>query len=388
MKLLDTLLPCGNSVTSLLRENKRNMEYAALAVCVFYLFVFFLYYSFGYTPFLLKNFCRWDSFLYQSIAESGYEFIPVNEVIYNGNCGWFPLYPFLIFLIRTCFRLDYYISAFLLSFVCTYGLVFMQLKIASEFSADKAHAVKIVPVSLLFVGSIYLTAAFPRSLCLFLLHIAMYCVLKEKYILSGGFLFAACTAYSTAFLFCGVFGIYFLIALIQKKIPFRTFLFRILEVPVLGFLGWGLVQFILFCFTGNMQAFFLTQKKYGHGLHSPLKTLSSLIGELKSENIVLSQQSFFSMLFFALVLFTTCVVIRKHLLGKRLYVLSYFSMLIVYLFLLIMGSGVSPWRQYLLCNSGAFILALEPKKRYSVLVLCGGYIFIILTKLFVEGIIV
>ena len=63
-------------------------------------------------------------------------------------------------------------------------------------------------------------------------------------------------------------------------------------------------------------------------------------------------------------------------------------MLIVYLFLLIMGSGVSPWRQYLLCNSGAFILALEPKKRYSVLVLCGGYIFIILTKLFVEGIIV
>lgn len=388
MKLPGTLLPCGNSVVSLLHANKRNMEYAALAVCVFYLLVFFLYYSFGYTPFLLKNFCRWDSFLYQSIAESGYEFIPVNEVIYNGNCGWFPLYPFLIFLFRTIFHAGYYFSAFLLSFLCSYGLLFMQLKIASEFSDDKAHAVKIVPVSLTFVGSIYLAAAFPMSLCLFLLHAAIYCVLKEKYVLSGCFLFAACTAYSTAFLFCGVFGICFLIELIQKKIHFRTFLLRVLEVPVLGFSGWGLVQFIIFCFTGNMQAFFLTQKKYGHGIHSPLKTLSSLIGELKSEDIVLSQQSFFSLLFFILVVFTTCVVIRKHLLGKRLYVLSYFSMLIVYLFLLIMGTGVSPWRQYLLCNSGAFILALAPGKRYSVLVLCGGYVFIILTKLFAAGIIV
>lgn len=78
-----------------------NIEMAIALTMLFYLFVFFCAYVFGYNPFQIKNFARWDSGIYASISENGYmiETIEGKDTL-NGNCGWFPLYPFLIFLLK------------------------------------------------------------------------------------------------------------------------------------------------------------------------------------------------------------------------------------------------------------------------------------------------
>lgn len=82
-----------------------------------------------------------------------------------------------------------------------------------------------------------------------------------------------------------------------------------------------------------------------------------------------------SLLFFLLFVFITYVVMKERLYRQRIYAISYYSILIIYGFLLIIGSAVSPFRQYLLCSFSATILASDKVKKENKLLI--GYIFII-----------
>lgn len=208
--------------------------------------------------------------------------------------------------------------------------------------------------------------------------------------MSGIALFLACMTYSTAFLFCGVLGCYLIYEFIKEKEDERAFIGRLLKAPCFGFLGFILVQFIIWLQTGNIGAFFLTQKKYGHGIHNPLKTLYGFIRNLPSGNLDDSIQSFISLCFLALFLVITLSFFRFKMYHKNIYTISYFSMAIMYIFLLIMGTGVTPYRQYLLCANAMMILGSKqisiPLKIFAALLFVGNILFS--TKLFLDSVIV
>lgn len=337
---------------------KNNYKYACLTIVLFYLFIFVMEVVAGYNPLELENFSRWDSGLYATISERGY-FVEVVEGVkgLQGNCGWFPLMPFLVWVIRKVSFCSFDVAAFIVSFTATFGFIITSFVLIEEFANEKISKLWAMIMVLLSVGSIYMAAAFPLSLCLFTMNISIYCVLNEKYVASGIACFFTCMSYSTAFLFCGVLGCYLIYECIKYKKGFLTLVINVLKTPVIGFMGFIAVQFIMFMFTGYSNAFFMTQEKYGHGLHAPLKTLDGFLKQLNTNRGNDSLQSFISMVFLCMFVLTIIVFIFNKMYKNDFSVICFIAMLLIYLFLLVMGNGVSPYRQYLMCSYGMFILA-------------------------------
>lgn len=370
---------------------KNRIRIGMIGIVFFYGFVFSIGYICGYNPFNTDNFSRWDSGLYQSISESGYfiETIEESESL-NGNSGWFPLLPFLAFILRAVFGVKFNDAAFVISLVSCGALNISFLSIIDEWGDGEIIKEEGVFFLCTFVGSIYLMAAFPLSLCLLFMNLSILNILRKRYIVSGLFCFISCLSYSTAFLLCGVLGCYLVYEMMIEKSPIKNFVFKVLKAPVLGFCGFCVVQVIIYFFTGNIRAFFLTQQKYGHGIHNPINTLMGFLHNLWSDNIMDSQQSFISLIFFLMSIFLVVVTIKKRLYQKKIYAMSIISFLVIYGFLLIMGNGVSPLRQYLMCADASLILASKRiDKCYKIL--WGGAFIVILIfeiKLFFDAIIV
>lgn len=372
-------------------QSHRNKQIGIIGLILFYGFIFAIGYMCGYNPFNTANFSRWDSGLYQSISESGYFIEAIeNSDALNGNAGWFPLFPFLTFILKTVFGLSFSNAAFIISFVSCYALIIVFLTIIDEWGKDDIAKEEGVFFLCTFIGSIYLTAAFPLSLCLLFMNLSILSILRKKYVFSGIYCFIACLSYSTAFLFCGVLGCYLIYEMLIERNTMKSLAIRLLKAPVLGFCGFLAVQVIIYLFTGNIKAFFLTQKKYGHGIHNPLSTLIGFLHNLSSNNITDSQQSFISLIFLSSFIYLITILIKEKLYKERIYVISLIPFLVIYSFLLIMGTGVSPYRQYLMCADAALIMASKRIHKYYKILLGGGYIVVLIfeVKLFFDFVIV
>lgn len=370
---------------------KNNIKIGIIGIILFYGFVFTTAYIYGYNPFNTANFSKWDSGLYQSISESGYfiEIIEDSDAL-NGNAGWFPLLPFLTFILKFLFNISFENAAFIISFISCFALIVSLLSIIDEAEPGGGIKEECVFYTLTFVGSIYLTAAFPLSLCLLFMNLSILSILRKKYFFSGLFCFIACLSYSTAFLLCGILGIYLIYETIVEKDTIKNLILKLLKAPVFGFSGFWFVQAIIYIFTGNIQAFFLTQKKYGHGIHNPINTLIGFLHNLNSDNITDSQQSFISLIFFVIFLSLIVITIKERLYKEKIYAISFISFLVVYGFLLIMGTGVSPYRQYLMCADASLIMASKKAGKYYKLLWSSALIVALIfeIKLFFDGIIV
>lgn len=359
---------------------KKNINLGIIAMLFFYGFIFLIGYINGYNPFNTGNFSRWDSGLYATISESGYIVEKIdNTDVLNGTCGWFPLMPFLAFVLRLLFGLGFHDAAFIISFISTFALIITFLSIIDKFGENSISKEWGLFFLLSFTGNIYLAAAFPLSLCLLFMNLSILCILQKKYVLSGLFCFISCLSYSTAFLYCGVLGCYLIYECIKEKESLKNFIIKVLKAPVLGFMGFLTVHIIIFIATGNIKAFFLTQKKYGHGIHNPIKTLCGFLSNIKSENITASQQSFISFIFLLLFIFVVVIFFKEKLYLNKIYVISSISIVIIYFFLLIMGNGVSPYRQYLMCSDAALILASKQVVKKNKLTIA---FFLIISSLF------
>lgn len=242
----------------------------------------------------------------------------------------------------------------------------------------------------MFIGSIYLIAVFPLSLCLLFMNLSILSILRKKYIFSGLFCYIACLSYSTAFLLCGILGCYLIYEMIVEKNSIKSLIIKLLQAPVLGFCGFLTVHVIIYFFTGNIRAFFLTQKKYGHGVHNPVNTLTGFLHNLRSDNVTESMQSYISLVFFSMFIFIIMVTIIKKLYKEKIYIICLISSLIIYGFLLIMGNGVSPYRQYLMCADASLIMASKEIHKYYKILWGSAFIIVLIfeIKLFFDGVIV
>lgn len=303
-------------------------------------------------------------------------------------CGWFPLYPFLTYAIGKILPLGFTKLGCIVSFCCFIASVHVFYHILGlDSTLNKELAVLLY---LLNIGNIYFIAVFPMSLCMLFWNLSILSILKKKYVISGICCFFASMSYSTAFLLCGILGLYIIQEWIKEKQKVPVLIGRILKSPFIGFLGFIFVQIIIYIFTGNYKAFFLTQKKYGHGIHNPIKTLLGFILPIVSPDSPDRWQGFISLVFLSLFILMTYLFIKEKLYQNNLSAISYLCILIIYIFLLIMGTAVTPYRQYLLCGNAMIILSSNSINKYLktliiiILVICT----VTVTKLFLDSVIV
>ena len=352
----------------------------------FYLALFVLTYLFGHNPFDLTNFKRWDSGLYEKISRFGY-FVGVSPKTgeITGDCGWFPLYPLLVHILREVFPLKFSEAAFTVSAIATAlsAWVFsLLMDEAKGISRDWGMF-----FFLFFPGSLFLAAAYPLSLCILFAVLSYLAVLRRRYLLSGVFCFFACASYSTGFLTCAVLGLFVLWEAWEEKSGRKAALLRFLQTSMLGFLGFIAVQAVIFAFTGNPMAFFQTQAKYGHGLHNPLGTLIDFIGRTQEKSVSASGMGFISLIFTVLAVILLTLAVQRGMLRTKGTRLGFLCLSVTWLFLLIMGTGVAPCRQYLLCSGSALVLGdrrVSARSRWFLALLAAAA-FILETKYFLEN---
>lgn len=366
---------------------QERLAFVAFWVGAFYLAVFTLSYLFGHNPFDLTNFRRWDSGLYEKISRSGYflSFSPKTGEI-QGNCGWFPLYPLLVRILREVLPLSFSAAAFTVS------------AIAASLSAwafshlmDEARGISRdvgMFFFLFFPGSLFLATAYPLSLCVLFGVLSYWALLRRRWLVSGVCCFFACASYSTGFMTCVVLGIFVLWEAWEEKAGWKSALTRLLQTSVLGSLGFIAVQAAIFAFTGNPTAFFETQAKYGHGLHNPLATLIRFIGRTQEKSVSAAGMGFISLIFAVLAVILLTLAVRRGMLRTKGTRLGFLCLSVTWLFLLVMGAGVAPCRQYLLCSGASLILGdrrAESGRWRWFLALLAGAALILETKYFLEN---
>lgn len=125
-------------------------------------------------------------------------------------------------------------------------------------------------------------------------------------------------------------------------------------------------------------------------VYNPIKTLLGFILPIVSPDSPDRWQGFISLVFLSLFILMTYLFIKEKLYQNNLSAISYLCILIIYIFLLIMGTAVTPYRQYLLCGNAMIILSSNSINKYLktliiiILVICT----VTVTKLFLDSVIV
>jgi hypothetical protein len=222
---------------------------------------------------------RWDSALYFSIAEKGYEAFPCwmrftdyppGSSDLCGNCGWLPGFPLLLSAlmrlgIEPAWGAQIINHAFLLVFFrMLYQWLLKGLSLKRQLP--------VLGIAACWPGSVYFHAAFPIAMYALMACGFLYYLTEGKIVPASLFGMAAAITYSTGFF------------LALAAIPYIVFKYRdswknMLKhsIPSLGILlAFGSFLLVQWQLTGVPFAFFKTQSKYGHGFNSPLKIMGML----------------------------------------------------------------------------------------------------------------
>lgn len=298
---------------SLAHTNNKNVVVIFLKTYYPILFVFIghelaLYLSalqLQYSIFNPTDFVRWDSALYIDIAKKGYELIPCKDLFSSyprdstewcGNAGWMPLFPWLIRLFMN-FGMHEYTAAYFISKICTfivYTCLFILLK-------NKKNSLKIPALILaaVFPSSVYYDAVFPISLMLALILSSYLLWLNNKLIPACIIAFFVPLAYSTGFVYIGVWALMTYLLHIRKSDRFKQT--RSIFIACLaGYIFFLLLQQISI---GAWNGFFLIQGKYGHGFHNVFKSIGEAVLSLYKSGINHNWQNIQSILFLCLLIY-------------------------------------------------------------------------------------
>jgi hypothetical protein len=230
-------------------------------------------------PFKPELFIHYDAFLYQSIAQKGYDFYPcpgyhiTNDFRgpgYCGNAGWLPLYPWLLRLVHLGVS-NWALCAVLVSGAASLCCLLILWNDFLKQTPGWRPLVLLVFAGF-FPGQTWYASGYPISTVLALILLAFAFLNHRRYLLGGAAGGLAAITYSTGFLLFFVFGLWLLITERGKSWVRQVRLQ--LEVPGLVAVGFAsfLVMHAVRLHAWN--AFFKVQAKYGHGLHNPLVTFA------------------------------------------------------------------------------------------------------------------
>lgn len=221
---------------------------------------------------------RWDSQWYLSIASGGYESFRCIERYANfpdvwcGNTAWFPGYPMAIRAVATLGGLPYDSAALVVSTLCLLGaLLILWRLLGSRLSCSSGCAMGLAAV---FPGTIYFHVAFPTSMCLLGVLLAIAGVRRESWLLAGvgGFI-----ALSTHLV--GVIGVIALAA--SVTFGWRSFSWpgrigRVAAATALGCTAYPWSLWMIHAGTGSWTIYWQHQDEaYGNvGVHNPLEQIA------------------------------------------------------------------------------------------------------------------
>jgi hypothetical protein len=297
-------------------------------------------------------FIHYDAFLYQSIAQKGYEFYPCrgyhisndfHGAQYCGNAGWFPLYPWLLRLVHLVVR-DWAWCAVLVSAASFLGCLLILWNVFLK-NDEGVRPLLLLLFAGFFPGQTWYASGYPVSTILLLVWLAFVAIDRQRYLLGGIAAGLAAITYSTGFLLFFVFGLWLLI--VDRKQPWGRRILHQLELP--GLVAVGFASFLLLHAVRlhAWDAFFKTQAKYGHGLHNPIVTFAQKTAPLWKGQLWLDYGRFpLQTVFVAALVITVCVRLwlkrREGIVPLELLALIY--TLTYWLVPLIIGAGVTIYR--------------------------------------------
>jgi hypothetical protein len=235
--------------------------------------------NYGFEPNAAGTWSRGDSGHYVSIAQKGYELFlsdgkpPFEDYpvgLWMGNCGWMPLYSILMRGVMI-FGVEAVVAGVFLSglfHLATLGLLWNRFLV--DIGGGKAFCCLLIAA--FWPSMVYQHAVFPISLVVFLSLLCMDQMLAGHWWLAGLSGMLASTAYGTGFLI-GPAACLFLLLPPYGGARWKTIVGRAAIVGGLTMLGLGLVLGAHQVLVGKWNAFFLTQAKYGHGIHNPASIL-------------------------------------------------------------------------------------------------------------------
>ena len=297
-------------------------------------------------------FIHYDAFLYQSIAQKGYEFYPCvgyhlandfHGAQFCGNAGWFPLYPWLLRLLHLAVP-SWALCSVLVSAAAFLGCL---LLLWNEFLKRDAgyRALLLLVFAGFFPGQTWYASGYPISTFLLLVLAAFAFLGRRRFLLGGIAGGLAAITYSTGFLLFFVFGLWLL--LIERGKPGWEQLRKQLALP--GLVAVGFASFLIMHAVKlhAWNAFFKTQAKYGHGIHNPLVTFFLKTQPLWKGQLALDYGRFpIQTVFVAGLVIAVCVTYFRQRRGgiSQLELLTLIYMLTFWFVPLVIGQGVTIYR--------------------------------------------
>jgi Gpi18-like mannosyltransferase len=203
----------------------------------------------------VSNHTQWDSAFYLDIAQHGYQFLGQGML---SNIVFFPLYPFLVFLIAFLLFGHYALAGWIVSVVALGFAVVFLWKLAKEFHPDIDPELPIVYL-LIFPTAVFLTSVYTESLFLFLSIATFYYLFKKNFLLAGIFgLMASLTRVTGVLLFIPLLWEYYRQSSRDERYSLANLL-KICLVP-LGTFCFLLYHKIAF---GDFFLFFKVEKWWG-----------------------------------------------------------------------------------------------------------------------------
>jgi hypothetical protein len=225
---------------------------------------------------------RWDSGHYLHIARSGYDAIwhcqwrslpaglPPDGNYLCGTIGWFPGYPFGLRGLADATGLALPTAGLILAWMCWYLVLILMWRLLADARSIWTRWICLL-IAAFFPGQIYFAALFPISMCVAGILACLYFALRTSRpaLAWAGFAagFVAAFSYLTAIvLFPALLGTGLLMLRGQRR--------RQAIIPAVGAAaGFGAVLLTMQVAVGIWDAYFISVKKYGVGVHSPLETL-------------------------------------------------------------------------------------------------------------------
>jgi hypothetical protein len=235
------------------------------------------------TSFNLDSWDRWDSRVYLSIADKGYEFYPCDIPLegapiseqgkgpeeWCGNVAWFPAYPALIWLLARIGVPELAGGVLLSAIFCLLTLLLMWTKFLRAERTVKSFLCLLFAA--VFPGAIYYHAVFPISMVVFFSLLSLHFALKEKWRLCGVAGAAATLTYPPGAFLGIVFVAWVLYSL--KDVTWSGKIRRILIVGTIMSAGLGLVFVVQRLFVGAWGTFVLAQAAYKEKPRLPIMPL-------------------------------------------------------------------------------------------------------------------
>jgi len=265
----------------------------------------------GYDPLGADTWSRWDSLIYQDIAQHGYTSRPCPQWEIDdgaracGTFGWFPLYPAAMAPLVSLGVAPW--AAGVLVAIAFWVAALVVIWNGLLLALGGRAALAALGLAAFGPGAFYLHLVYPVSMTVCLLAVALVCLRRERWLgagIAGGL---AAASHPGAMALIPVAGLW-----LAAIVPAPTLVERARRIAlVCGLTAAGFAAVLLYAelSTGQWDGYFGVQARFDHGVHLPFANWLDLstprFEGLGNISIFIALQSWFTTLLVAIVVATT-----------------------------------------------------------------------------------